>query len=214
MLNVLLKKMRRRFLPNWNDEWPKILEKTGVCKSMQIGSGMATKLPNVVNVDISPITNPNVICDLNANYFPFRENSFDMVLAISILEHLSDFFSIMGEIHRVSKCGATVHILVPHFSSAAAFVDPTHCQFLSARSCDYFIEGAEIERDYGFYVPYRYRMKKRYISLHGVWDYLPPFRWMVDKYTGFWEEYLCFIVRGSGVYWELEVDKDNSDGID
>ena len=210
----LLRKIRRRYLPNWNDEWAQLLRKSSVCNSVQLGSGLGTRLPDAINVDINSSTDPDVICNLNNKAFPFKDNVFDMVVAISILEHLNDFFTVMGEIHRVSKCGATVHILVPHFSSAAAFVDPTHCQLLSARSCDYFIENTDIEREYGFYTPYRYRMKKRYIELAGIWKYLPPLRWLAEKHTAFWEEHLCFIVRGAGVYWELEVDKNNSDRVD
>jgi len=213
-MKELLLKIRRRFLPGWNDEWPQLVEKSSACNSVQFGSGLATKLPNAVNVDINSSTQPDVICDLNNKAFPFRDNVFDMVVAISILEHLDDFFAVMGEIHRVSKCGATVHILVPHFSSAAAFVDPTHRQHLSARACDYFVEGADIEREYHFYMPYRYRVKKRYIMLSGVWNYMPPLRWLVEKHTAFWEEHLCFLFRGAGVYWELEVDKKISERSD
>ena len=206
-MKEILRKIRRRYLPGWNDKWSYLVEKSRTCISIQLGSGLATRLPNAVTLDINSSTQPDVICDLNNGVFPFRNNVFDMVVAISILEHLNDFFAIMGEIHRVSKCGAKVHILVPHFSSAGAFVDPTHSQFLSARACDYFVEGSDIERDYGFYLPYRFRMKKRYIELSGIWNYLPPLRWLAEKHTAFWEEYLCFIVRGSGVYWELEVVK-------
>lgn len=168
---------------------------------------MATVLPGSVNVDINAFTKPDVICDLNAKVFPFRENTFDMVVAISLLEHLNDFFAAMGEIHRISRRGASVHILVPHFSSAAAFVDPTHRQLMSARSCDYFIEGTDIENSYGFYLPYRFHLRKRIVELAGIWNYIPPLRWLAGNRTALWEDHLCFLFRGSGVYWELEVVK-------
>jgi SAM-dependent methyltransferase len=205
MLSEKLKRLRRKFHPGWNDEWPEIVRKAGACKSLQLGSGLGTILPGIVNVDINASTKPDVICDLNAKIFPFRENTFDMIVAISVLEHLDDFFAAMGEIHRISKQGASIHILVPHFSSAAAFVDPTHRQFLSARSCDYFIPGTDIEKNYGFYLPYRFKLKKRIVELAGVWNYFLPLRWLAEERTAFWEEYLCFLVRGAGVYWELEV---------
>lgn len=203
----MLQAVRRRLLPGWNDEWQKMVGKARICRALQLGSGMATALPGCVNVDINATTKPDVICDLNAKAFPFQENTFDMVVAISLLEHLNDFFAAMGEIHRISKHGASVHILVPHFSSAAAFIDPTHRQFLSARSCDYFISETDIERSYGFYLPYRFQLKKRIVELAGIWNYLPPLRWLAGKRTAFWEEHLCFLFRGSGVYWELEVVK-------
>lgn len=207
MLANYLKTLRRRILPGWNDEWTELVRKARACRSLQLGSGMATVLPGSLNVDINISTKPDVICDLNAKVFPFQENAFDMVVAISVLEHLNDFFAAMGEIHRISRDGASVHILVPHFSSAAAFVDPTHRQFMSARSCDYFISGTDIERNYGFYLPYRFQLKKRIVELAGIWNYLPPLRWLAGKRTALWEEHLCFLFRGSGVYWELEVVK-------
>jgi SAM-dependent methyltransferase len=206
-MRQILRYLRRRFVPVWVDAWQGILKNSEECVTAQFGSGIATKLPNAINVDINMVTKPDVICDLNAKSFPFKTNSFEMVVAISILEHLDDFFSVMGEIHRISKPGASVHILVPHFSSAGAFVDPTHCQFISARTCDYFIDGTDIEREYGFYIPYRFRLKKRHVELSGIWNYIPLLRWLAEKHTAFWEEHLCYIFRGSGVYWELEVDK-------
>lgn len=203
----LLHTARRKLLPGWNDEWPNLKEKAKTCRAVQLGSGMSTVLHGIVNVDINSATNPNVLCDLNAKWFPFKDNAFDMVVTISLLEHLNDFVTAMGEIHRIAKPGASVHILVPHFSSAAAFVDPTHRQRLSVRSCDYFIVGTEIEQNYGFYLPYRFRLKKRFVELAGIWNYLPPLRWLAEKRAAFWEEHLCFIIRGAGVYWELEVVK-------
>ena len=147
-MKKMIRTLRRRILPNWTDEWALILEKANSCKSVQLGSGIGTKIPGCINIDINLETNPDVVHDLNEYPYPYADNSFDMVVAISILEHLDDFFAVLGQIHRVSKHGATVHILVPHFSSSAAFIDPTHCQLLSARSCDYFIDGTEIEKNY------------------------------------------------------------------
>ena len=206
MKNVL-RTVRRKLLPGWNDEWPGLIRRAGSCRAIQLGSGIGTILPGIINVDINLSASPDVICDLNTTWFPFLDNAFDMVVAISLLEHLKDFCSAMGEIHRIARPGASVHILVPHFSSAAAFVDPTHRQLLSARSCDYFIRETEIERTYGFYQNYKFLLKKRYVELAGLWNYLPPLRWLAEKRTAFWEEYLCFLIRGSGVYWELEVVK-------
>lgn len=206
-ISAFLKYLRRRYLPGWCDEVTRLVEKSHACRAVQLGCGLDTQLLRAVNVDINSGTRPDVVCDLNCKTFPFADNSFDQVVAISILEHLHDFVAVMGEIHRISRHGATIHILVPHFSSAAAFVDPTHYRFFSARSCDYFVAGTEIEKSYGFYTPFRFRMNKRYIELAGIWNYIPPLRWLVAKHPAFWEEHLCFLIRGAGVYWELEVDK-------
>jgi len=202
-----LKGFRKRVVPHWTDIWPDVIVRTETQSVLQLGSGMTTKLKNTVNVDINPQTRPDVVWDLNSFPYPFMSDSFDTVTALSILEHLKDFFAVMGEIHRISKPGASVFILVPHFSSAAGFTDPTHCQHFGARSCDYFIEGSDIERDYGFYIQYRYRQVRRYIELAGLFNYVCPLRWLVHRYPAFWEEYLCYVIRGKGIFWELEVVK-------
>jgi hypothetical protein len=206
MIKNYLKFLRKLLLPSWTDFWPEIIEKSRKLNTLQLGSGRGY-LKSATNIDFNKFTNPDVIHDLNIQPYPFRKNSFDMVVAISILEHLTDFFAVMSEIHRVSKANADVFILVPHFSSSASFIDPTHKLHLSSRSCDYFINGTELEKSFGFYIPYRFAIKKRIISLQGIWDYLIPIRWLVNKYPDIWEDHFCYLVRGAGVYWELQVKK-------
>ncbi|OGR53028.1 MAG: hypothetical protein A2049_04715 [Elusimicrobia bacterium GWA2_62_23] len=173
---------------------------------LQLGCGMH-RIANATNVDLSSKTGADVEWDLNNFPYPFKDNTFSVVVSLSVLEHLDDFFSVMGEIHRISKDGASVYILVPHFSSAAAFVDPTHKSHFSARSCDYFFQGTDIEKDYGFYESYRYELVRRYVDLQGWLNYVLPLRWFVNRYPAFWENYLCYLLRGAGIFWELKVVK-------
>jgi len=200
------RKLKKLIKPHWTDLLPDIISRSKSQYTLQIGSGMS-KLEHGINVDINNSTKPDVIHDLESIPYPFKDSTFDMVIAFSIIEHLQDFFAVMGEINRISKDGASVFILVPHFSSAAAYIDPTHKQKLSARSCDYFLSNTEIEKDYGFYVPYRFKLKRRYIELQGVYNYLPPVRWFVQRFPSIWEDYLCYLIRGAGIFWELEVQK-------
>jgi SAM-dependent methyltransferase len=65
----------------------------------------------------------------------------------------------MREIHRVTRPGGTVKIVVPHFSSANAFTDPTHRSFFGFRSLDY-VTGAII---HDHYTSIRFRMLRREI---------------------------------------------------
>ena len=204
-----IRKIRRRVAPSWTDIWPEVIAKTETMPSIQLGCGLS-KLEHAMNVDINPIAQPDVLCDLNNFPYPFKSNTYEVVIALSTLEHLDDFFGVMGEIHRIAKNGALVYILVPHFSSAAAYMDPSHHQRLSARSCDYFIEGTPMENGYGFYVPYRYRLVRRYVQLSGIYNYIFPLGWLVSRNPGFWEEYLCYIIRGKGIFWELEVVKNRN----
>jgi SAM-dependent methyltransferase len=202
----LLTALRQRLLPHWTDDWPAIVAKAETGRVLHLGAGLK-HIPGALTVDLNPETGADVTCDLDALPWPFPDDSFDAVVGLSIIEHLNDFLGIMGQIHRILRPNGTAHILVPHFSSAASFVDPTHKQHLSARSCDYFLTGSEIGREYGFYVPFRFELVRRYVHLQGFFRYLPGAEWMVSRFPTPWEEYLCFVVRGGGVFWELRAVK-------
>src|SRR4051812_24901931 len=89
-------------------------------------------LPGAVNLDISPAAAPDIVCDLNKFPWPFADNYFEEVYANDIVEHLRDTVVVMDELNRVCKQGAGIHITVPHFSCANAFLDPTHQRYFSA----------------------------------------------------------------------------------
>ncbi len=201
-----LRRLRRFLLPHWTDVWAETTARAKTVPTLHRGSGSAP-LAGATTADLNPNVRPDVICDLNVFPWPFADNSFDMVVALSVIEHLDNFLGVMGEIHRIARPCAMINILVPHFSSGAAFVDPTHKQHLSARSCDYFIEGTSIEREYGFYVPYRCKLVRCFIDLAPGYRYLPGAAWLARRHTAFWEDYLCFVLRGAGIFWQLTVVK-------
>lgn len=202
----MFRSLRRRFLPHWTDTWAEISARAKAVPTLHLGSGFAP-LVGSTTVDLNPAANPSVIWDLNQAPWPFAEGSFDNVVAINIIEHLDNFLTIMGEIHRVCRPEAQVNILVPHFSSAAAYIDPTHKRNLSARSCEYVIAGTALEREYGFYVPYRFTLERRFVDLAPGLRFIPGALWLAGTHTAFWEDYLCYVLRGSGIFWQLKVVK-------
>ena len=202
----MLRRLRRTFLPHWTDTWPEVLALAEEKNTLHLGSGLSP-IQGATTVDFNCDANPSVVWDLNQFPWPFEDSSFDQVVALNILEHLDDFLSVMGEIHRVCRPDAEVRILVPHFSSVAVHVDPTHKQYLSASSCDYFIEGSELEKQFGFYVAYRFKMVRRFVDLSkGLW-LIPGASWLVRRRVVFWETYLCYILRGRGIFWQLRAVK-------
>lgn len=203
---IVWRRLRKWLLPHWQDVWPEVVARASTTPTLHLGSGLSP-LAGATTVDLNQAVRPQVICDLNNTPWPFADNSFETIVALSIVEHLDNFLAVMGEIHRVTRPGAMVNILVPHFSSGAAFVDPTHKQHLSARSCDYFIEGCATGMDYGFYVPYRYELVRCFVELAPVCRYLPGAAWLARRHTAFWEDYLCYVLRGAGIFWQLKVMK-------
>jgi hypothetical protein len=107
---------------------------------LNLGCG-AKKLPHAVNLDLTQLTNPDVVHDLNAVPWPFPDRAFEEVHAYDVLEHVFDVVSFMEELHRICAPGAVVHITVPHFSSANTWRDPTHQHAFTHDSIRYFESG-------------------------------------------------------------------------
>ena len=204
----MLKKIKKVLLPHWTDLWSEIIcfdEKT---KVLHLGCGNS-KIQNTVSVDINSKANPDIVWDLNNVPWPIEDNKFDRTIALNVIEHLNDTLKLLKEIYRVSKNNAIINILVPHFSSGAAFVDPTHKSYFSYRTFDYFIKGKDLENEYGFYDEMRFELKKYYIQISPFWRFVPFVLFFVRKFPKLWEDYLCYIIRGEGIFFQLEVKKNN-----
>src|SRR4051812_22548311 len=128
---------------------------------LNLGSGNKA-FPDAINLDVTSRTNPDVLHDLNQIPWPFADNSFTEVRAYDVIEHLESVLATMEEIHRICRPGASVQITVPHFSSGNAYTDPTHKQFFSAFSMDYFTE----VHPTAFYSPARFRVKQEQIQFY------------------------------------------------
>src|SRR6266568_4768533 len=93
-------------------------------KKLNLGCGVLKK-EGYVNVDWDKNYNPDVVHNLNALPYPFKENSFELIEAFHVLEHLDKPFDIMREFHRILKPGGRLIIKTPHFSRG--FTHSEHC---------------------------------------------------------------------------------------
>ena len=84
-------------------------------KMLNLGCGQFPK-PGYINLDLDPNSKADLIHDLRQFPYPFEDESFSRIEASHLLEHLSDPFLVMKEIHRIVKPGGIVDIRVPHFS--------------------------------------------------------------------------------------------------
>jgi SAM-dependent methyltransferase len=189
----------------WGERMPHLEDFARTHRVLHLGPGREASLG--VSVDISRDVRPNVVADLNRPPYPFKDNSFDAAYAFSVVEHLDNFFGVFTDLHRVLKPGGFVALLTPHFSNAASFIDPSHRLHLSVRSFDYFIEGTDLFASYGFYTRVRYRVRERLLMLERPWTHLSFLQRAVNRFPQFYEEHLCYLLRGSGIYLELEVVK-------
>lgn len=160
-----------------------------------------------VKVDNLAAVRPDVLADLNRAPYPFRSDSFDAVYAFSVVEHLDNFFGVFGELWRILKPGGFVVLLTPHFSNDGSFIDPSHRLHLSLRSFDYFIEGTDLHGSYGFYSATRFKVRERLLMIEPPWNHVPGLQKLVNRIPAAYERHLCYLVRGRGMYLELEAVK-------
>lgn len=92
---------------------------------LNLGCG-ADKKAGYLNLDWNPLTEPDVLHNLNSLPYPFPDLRFDHIEASHVLEHLDKPFEIMKELHRILKPGGTLHIKVPHFSRGFTHAEHAH----------------------------------------------------------------------------------------
>ena len=100
----------------------------------------------------------NTIVKSDAGKLPFKNNSFDLITGISLIEHLSkkNGTLFIREARRILKRNGYIFLITPNFNSPLRFIlrekwfgysDPTHINFFTPLSL------ANLLKDYGFYSP-------------------------------------------------------------
>lgn len=106
-------------------------------KILDLGCGNK-KLPGAIGIDINPLSDADVIHDLNIVPYPFDDSFFDVIIADNVIEHLRDVIGVMEELSRIGKDRALIKVYVPYFRSHWAFIDPTHRHYFTVDSFAYF----------------------------------------------------------------------------
>lgn len=91
-----------------------------------------------VNADITRFEGVDKTFDFNVFPYPFSDGEFDEILADNILEHLDNIPAVMKELHRISKPGGEVRIIVPYYNCYGAYNDITHKHYFSHLSFEPF----------------------------------------------------------------------------
>lgn len=105
-------------------------------KVLNIGCGFGKyAAKNVVNVDAFDNCEPNLVHDLNKTPYPFESETFDIVIANHILEHLDNWWGAFNECARVLKPNGKMEIWVPSGGTDSIFgfrdhvTEINHCSF-------------------------------------------------------------------------------------
>jgi SAM-dependent methyltransferase len=160
----------------------------------------------IIGVDIDKNSQADVIWDLEKFPYPFKNNEFDAIYMRHCLEHLSDTFKVMKEIHRITKPNGRVRILVPYGVSAWALGNLTHKKFFSYSSLD-GIENFKILK-----VQYNYIHKgyPKFQSWRGksLRILTKPLDWAVNLNPRIYDKLLRhYLGDADEIEWELQVLK-------
>jgi SAM-dependent methyltransferase len=169
---------------------------------LDVGCGI-NKYPGAIGLDSNPNTRADVVGDLNRFPLPFADHSFREVRAIHVIEHVEDVVRTMEEFHRVLAPGGRAYIVTPHYTDFSSFCDPTHRWHLNSFSLRYF--GPD-NGGYGYYSRARFHEISLHVRLLALWRYL-GFEFLVNHsrvFRRFWEFYLCYLIRGKVIEWQLE----------
>lgn len=167
---------------------------------LKLNIGCGNKIINgYVGVDKVECLGAEYVCDIEKERLPLDDNVVDTVLLDNVIEHFLDIPSVMSELIRVSRKGANIKIITPHFSSLDSWIDPTHLHHLSFYSFDHFERG-----EVSHYVGKGVRVKKKKLSFSGgVFGLVGRIIFNISPRV--YERKFSFIFRASTLYVDLEV---------
>lgn len=93
----------------------------------------------LVNVDVRPTVDPDVVADLDERPWPFDDGELDFVLMDNVLEHLDDTEASIRELARVIEPGGRAVVAGPHPNSVGAWQDPSHVRPFWPSTFDHYL---------------------------------------------------------------------------
>lgn len=140
-------------------------------RHLDLGCGTRPRNPygrrELHGVDVRPapegVAHQHRVANLTLEPIPYEDGSFGSVSAYDFIEHIPrilptadgrgtvfPFIRLMDEIWRVLAPGGRLYALTPAYPHAEAFMDPTHVNFISEGTHDYFCGESPLGRMYGF----------------------------------------------------------------
>ena len=142
---------------------------------LEIGCGKL-KSQGAIGLDIKMTRDVDLLSDLERP-LPFKDESFETIIANQVVEHIENFTQLMAELHRILKKNGKLVIHVPYFRSSWSHIDPTHVRSFTLLTFDYWLKDSFLNEHYSFDECTFTRIDK-YLDA----DYrMHPIRWMLTK---------------------------------
>jgi SAM-dependent methyltransferase len=178
-------------------------------QALHIGCGMH-KMPGAIGLDIVDLPGVDVVVDLERESIPFPDNSFEIVYAHHVLEHITRLNDVLTELHRVCRPGARIEIVVPYFTCVGAFGDPTHVRFFTYGTFEHFTETKNKEL-YTWFSSTRFAIKYRRIGFGRLFRLLGV-QWWANRWPNIYENFFAYMLPARTLTVELIVTKDTPPG--
>ncbi len=125
---------------------------------LELGCGPRKVDPDAVGVDLLPFTGVDLVGEIYEVLALLPDGCASAVYTSHFLEHVSDLPRLMTELGRVMSVGATLRVVVPHFSNPFYYSDPTHRVPFGLYTFSYFCDQDVFVRtvpQYGLKTPFR-----------------------------------------------------------
>lgn len=104
----------------------------------------------------------DVAWDLNDLPWPWEDEQFDKVAALSVLEHLrQNLLTSMDEIWRITAPGGVAVVKLPHWKHNLSWEDLTHLHLVGPGVMDQLDPRTKRGHDYWFYTRRKWQIEKR-----------------------------------------------------
>jgi SAM-dependent methyltransferase len=173
----------------------------GVALKLDLGSGGRPR-PGAYAVDHIALPGVDIVADLNEPLDLLPDDCAEYVFSSHALEHVRELLPLLAEIHRVTRPGGLIELVVPHFSNPFHYSDPTHVRFFGLYTMSYFVEtGKQPHRRKvpAFYTPTRFEIESVKIAFYrfNLLDRIvvPILRYLVNRTPGAQEFYEFRLAR-------------------
>jgi ubiquinone/menaquinone biosynthesis C-methylase UbiE len=121
------------------------LDRTSGLK-LDLGCGLTKRGPGYVGVDELEDSAADVVGDVTEVLRALGDGSVEEIFCSHLLEHVDDLEALVSEIERVLTVGGRLLAVVPHFSNAYYYSDPTHRRPFGLYTFSYFAEDPILRR--------------------------------------------------------------------
>jgi SAM-dependent methyltransferase len=154
---------------------------------LDLGGGLHPRAGCYV-LDLLEVDGIDIVADLNEPLDLLPDDCADYVFSSHTLEHVDRLLPLLGEIHRITRPGGLIEIVVPHFSNPYAYSDPTHVRFFGLYTMNYFVDTNKqpsVWRVPPSYTRTRFEMQSVHIAFYrlSLMDriFVPLLRYLVNR---------------------------------